>query len=125
MAIGRWFGCNDCPCACRTGFEFNYFTVGNMDVDRHSVIVDAVLARESERAGINEVAARLNVRFVGLFLVADLATRLKRVGVRKNDAPDQNSWMLSASQNATCLPCSCCAVCGLGVLPARRRCPPA
>ena len=54
----------------------------------HSVIVDAVLARQSERSGINEVATRLNVRFVGLFLVADLATRLKRVGVRKNDASD-------------------------------------
>ena len=61
---------------------------GRILVQGHSVIVDAVLARESERAGINEVAARLNVRFVGLFLVADLATRLKRVGVRKNDASD-------------------------------------
>ena len=54
----------------------------------HSVIVDAVLARESERAGINEVAARLNVRFVGLFLVADLATRSSRVERRQRDASD-------------------------------------
>jgi len=31
VAIGRWFGCNDCPCSARTGFEFDYFTVGHMD----------------------------------------------------------------------------------------------
>jgi uncharacterized protein len=54
----------------------------------HSVIVDAVFARASERAGIQDVAATLNIRFVGLFLVADLAIRLRRVGARKNDASD-------------------------------------
>jgi predicted kinase len=54
----------------------------------HSVIADAVFAQASERAGIKDVAARLIVRFVGLFLVADLATRLKRVGVRQSDASD-------------------------------------
>jgi dephospho-CoA kinase len=31
---------------------------------------------------------RLNVRFAGLFLVADLATRLSRVGRRTHDASD-------------------------------------
>lgn len=54
----------------------------------HSAIVDAVFARDSERAAINEIARRLNIRFVGLFLVADLATRLRRVGHRKSDASD-------------------------------------
>jgi predicted kinase len=54
----------------------------------HSVVVDAVFARESERAAINEIARRLNIRFVGLFLVTDVATRLRRVGDRKNDASD-------------------------------------
>jgi aminoglycoside phosphotransferase family enzyme/predicted kinase len=57
----------------------------------HSVIVDAVFARESERAAINDVARRLNIRFVGLFLVADLATRLRRVTLRKKDASDATS----------------------------------
>jgi aminoglycoside phosphotransferase family enzyme/predicted kinase len=54
----------------------------------HSVVVDAVFARESERAGINDVAKRLSIRLVGLFLVTDLATRLARVSRRKNDASD-------------------------------------
>jgi uncharacterized protein len=54
----------------------------------HSVIVDAVFAREAERGNINDIAKRLSVRLVGLFLVADLATRLSRIGGRSNDASD-------------------------------------
>src|SRR3984957_1387575 len=54
----------------------------------HSVIVDAVFARESERAAIRDAARTLNARFVGLFLQADLATRLNRLGRREGDASD-------------------------------------
>ena len=54
----------------------------------HSVVVDAVFARESERAAIRDAARRLNIRFVGLFLQTDLATRLNRVGRREGDASD-------------------------------------
>jgi uncharacterized protein len=54
----------------------------------HSVVVDAVFARESERAAIGDAARRLNIRFVGLFLQTDLATRLSRVDNRKGDASD-------------------------------------
>ncbi len=54
----------------------------------HSVVVDAVFARESERTAIRDAARRLNVGFVGLFLQTDLATRLSRVGRRKGDASD-------------------------------------
>jgi aminoglycoside phosphotransferase family enzyme/predicted kinase len=54
----------------------------------HSVVVDAVFARETERRAICDAARRLNVRFVGLFLVTDLATRLSRIGHRKHDASD-------------------------------------
>jgi len=54
----------------------------------HSVVVDAVFAQESERAAIRDAARRLNVRFVGLFLQTDLATRLNRVGCREGDASD-------------------------------------
>jgi predicted kinase len=54
----------------------------------HSVVIDAVFARESERTAINDVARRLNIRFVGLFLVTDLATRLRRVALREKDASD-------------------------------------
>jgi aminoglycoside phosphotransferase family enzyme/predicted kinase len=54
----------------------------------HSVVVDAVFARETERAAVQEAAGRLKVRFVGLFLVTDLATRLSRIDRRERDASD-------------------------------------
>src|SRR5712664_397886 len=57
----------------------------------HSVIVDAVFAQEAERNAIRDAARKLNIRFVGLFLVTDLATRLGRVGRRKRDASDATS----------------------------------
>jgi predicted kinase len=54
----------------------------------HSVVVDAVFAREAERAAIRDATRKLNIRFVGLFLMADLATRLSRVRHRQRDASD-------------------------------------
>ena len=54
----------------------------------HSVVVDAVFAHEIERAAIRAAARDLNIRFVGLFLVTDLATRRARIGSRKGDASD-------------------------------------
>lgn len=54
----------------------------------HSVVADAVFAHEAERAAIRDAARRLNVRFAGLFLATDLATRLRRVGSRQKDASD-------------------------------------
>jgi uncharacterized protein len=54
----------------------------------HSVVADAVFAREAERAAIQRAARETDVRFVGFFLVADLATRQSRVGSRKADASD-------------------------------------
>ncbi len=54
----------------------------------HSVIVDGVFARESERTKIDDVAKRLSIRQVGLFLVADVAIRMRRVPGRTNDASD-------------------------------------
>ena len=54
----------------------------------HSVVVDAVFARASERTAIGDAARRLGVRFVGFFLVTDLATRQIRVARRKADASD-------------------------------------
>jgi aminoglycoside phosphotransferase family enzyme/predicted kinase len=52
----------------------------------HSAIVDAVFADPSERAAIAQAAA--GVAFHGLFLTADLATRLSRIGGRQGDASD-------------------------------------
>jgi hypothetical protein len=57
----------------------------------HSVIVDAVYAREAERALIARVASDMSLSFVGLFLTADLATRMRRIGKRVNDASDATS----------------------------------
>jgi aminoglycoside phosphotransferase family enzyme/predicted kinase len=54
----------------------------------HSVVVDAVFAQETERAAICAAARKLNIPFVGFFLVTDLATRLGRVGRREGDASD-------------------------------------
>jgi aminoglycoside phosphotransferase family enzyme/predicted kinase len=53
-----------------------------------SVVVDAVFALESERAAIRDAARRMNVRFAGLVLQTDLATRQNRVGRRESDASD-------------------------------------
>jgi uncharacterized protein len=57
-------------------------------VQGHSVVVDAVFARETERAAIREAALKQNIRFVGFFLSTDLATRQSRVRRRESDASD-------------------------------------
>jgi predicted kinase len=53
-----------------------------------SVVLDAAYLREAERAGLASLARKQGARFVGLFLMADLATRLARIGERKDDASD-------------------------------------
>lgn len=57
-------------------------------VQGHSVIVDAVFARESERDQLAALGRECNVLLSGLFLVADLATRQARIGGRQGDASD-------------------------------------
>lgn len=57
----------------------------------HSAIIDAVFAREGERAQIDATAKAAHVPFQGLFLVADLRTRLARVGARVGDASDADA----------------------------------
>jgi predicted kinase len=54
----------------------------------HSAVVDAVFADETERSAIRDDASKLGVRFVGLYLQADLAARQRRVGTRRRDASD-------------------------------------
>jgi predicted kinase len=55
----------------------------------HSAIVDAVFAQPEERADIVKVADAAD--FIGLFLTADLRSRLDRVGARTGDASDANA----------------------------------
>jgi len=57
----------------------------------HSVIVDAVFARQSERAEIEQIANSRRVTFRGLFLTADLETRIARVGSRTGDVSDADA----------------------------------
>jgi uncharacterized protein len=57
----------------------------------HSAIVDAVFARAEERAALETAAAAAGVEFHGLFLVADLATRVQRVSARTGDASDADA----------------------------------
>jgi uncharacterized protein len=57
----------------------------------HSAIVDAVFARAEERAALEAAAAAIKVDARGLFLAADLATRLQRVGGRTADASDADA----------------------------------
>ncbi|RTL50686.1 MAG: DNA-binding protein [Bradyrhizobiaceae bacterium] len=54
----------------------------------HSVIVDAVFARESERMTMADVARENAGRLVGFFLVAYLDTRIERIRQRSGDASD-------------------------------------
>jgi aminoglycoside phosphotransferase family enzyme/predicted kinase len=55
----------------------------------HSAIVDAVFAEGFERADVAQAAAGHG--FHGLFLTADLATRVARVGARVADASDADA----------------------------------
>ena len=57
----------------------------------HSAIVDAVFARQAERDVLTHLTRTHGVAFTGLFLTADLATRIKRVGARVNDASDADA----------------------------------
>src|SRR5581483_6685291 len=57
----------------------------------HSALVDAVFASDQERAAVELSAKALGVPFYGIFLTADLATRLARVGARVGDASDADA----------------------------------
>lgn len=62
----------------------------------HSVIADAVFARTGEREQIELAAPR---GFEGLFLTADLETRIARVGHRSGDASDADAKIARAQED--------------------------
>jgi uncharacterized protein len=64
----------------------------------HSAIVDAVFAQKRERAAIAEAAAAAHVPLRGLFLTANLDTRLGRVGARMRDASDADAAVARAQE---------------------------
>jgi predicted kinase len=57
----------------------------------HSAIVDAVFARASERGMVTAAARDANIEFHALFLVADVETRIARIGARRPDASDADA----------------------------------
>lgn len=62
----------------------------------HSAIVDAVFAKRAERDAIARIAPGA---FHGLFLTADLDTRISRVGSRTGDASDADPAVARAQQD--------------------------
>lgn len=64
----------------------------------HSVIVDAVFAKAEERNALRTVAHQGGVKFHGLFLAADMATRLARIGARRGDASDADEAVVCAQE---------------------------
>jgi uncharacterized protein len=64
----------------------------------HSAIVDAVFADPRERAGLEAMAKSANIPLHGLFLTADLGTRLVRVGARTRDVSDADASVARAQE---------------------------
>ncbi len=64
----------------------------------HAVVLDAVFAHPDERAQAARAAKAAGVPFLGLFLEADLATRVRRIGARVRDASDANADVARAQQ---------------------------
>jgi uncharacterized protein len=64
----------------------------------HSAIIDAVFAREDERAAVTAAGKSANVPFCGLFLTADLETRIARVGARIGDASDADAAVAKSQE---------------------------
>ncbi|RJF77941.1 AAA family ATPase [Rhodopseudomonas palustris] len=64
----------------------------------HSAIVDAVFAKADERAAIAAAARVTSVDIAGLYLVADLQTRIARVATRVDDASDATPEIVRQQQ---------------------------
>jgi uncharacterized protein len=65
----------------------------------HSAIVDAVFASPQERDALAAAAQAAKVPLQGLFLTADLATRIARVGGRTKDASDADAAVAQAQES--------------------------
>jgi aminoglycoside phosphotransferase family enzyme/predicted kinase len=64
----------------------------------HSAVVDAVFSKPQERMLMEQSAAVVGARFHGLFMQADLATRMARVGNRDIDASDADAAVVRAQE---------------------------
>ncbi|WP_244486204.1 AAA family ATPase [Bradyrhizobium viridifuturi] len=64
-----------------------------------SVTLDAAFLNRAERDAAEVVARNAQVEFHGMFLTADLATRLHRVTSRRHDASDANADVVLLQEN--------------------------
>jgi len=64
----------------------------------HSAIVDAVFAKPAERDALRGAARTSSGAFHGLFLTADVATRLTRLRSRRDDASDAGEVVARAQE---------------------------
>ena len=65
----------------------------------HSAIVDAVFALPQERDSLAAAAKATKVPLQGLFLTADMATRIARVGGRAKDASDADAAVAQTQES--------------------------
>ena len=64
----------------------------------HSAVLDAVFARPDEREQAERAATDAGVRFQGVFLETDVATRVARTGARERDASDADTAVARAQE---------------------------
>ena len=65
----------------------------------HAAVVDAVFAKDEERAAMKQAVDGLGVPFHGLFLEVDLARRIARLGARSGDASDADAAVARAQES--------------------------
>lgn len=64
-----------------------------------SVVVDAAFLKESERNELSKAAGDIGADFRPLFLTADLAVRLNRIKLRRNDASDATTEVAAGQED--------------------------
>lgn len=64
-----------------------------------SVVVDAAFLKQSERDELSTAARKLEAAFHPVFLTADLAVRLHRIGARQADASDATAEIASGQED--------------------------
>ncbi len=69
-------------------YEAVYDTARRVIAQGLSAVIDASFMEEKQRAALHDLARQWKIRFVGLFLTADLTTRLARIAHRHSDASD-------------------------------------
>ena len=74
-------------------------SAGRVIAAGRAAIVDAVFARPEERDALRSIAEARGVPFHGMFLTADMTTRVSRVGARRADASDANAAVVRVQES--------------------------